>query len=77
MNEIEQYEFDRRGYITIKNMLADAEVQSLRQAVDQIGRTRPIQCRFTAPKTQCLGAEYHVNKEKGYHVQGSCAEGKP
>lgn len=36
MNEVEQYEFDRQGYITIKNLLTNAEVQTLRKAVDKL-----------------------------------------
>ena len=34
MNDIEQYEFDRLGYLVIPNFLTDAEVTSLSAAID-------------------------------------------
>ena len=34
MNDIEQYEFDRLGYLVIPNFLTDAEVSSLSAAID-------------------------------------------
>ena len=76
MNEIEQYEFDRQGYITIKNMLTDAEVQSLRKAVDKLEEHALSNVDLLPRKHSAWRAEYHVNKEKGYHVQGSCSEEK-
>ncbi|MEZ4705886.1 MAG: hypothetical protein R3A44_01690 [Caldilineaceae bacterium] len=36
MNEIEQYEFDRLGYIVIKEMLTAAEVAALAAAIDEL-----------------------------------------
>ena len=76
MNKIEQYEFDRQGYITIKNMLTDAEVQSLREAVDRLEEHALSNVDLPPRKLSAWGAEYHVNTEKGYHVQGSGTEGK-
>ena len=36
MNEIEQYEFDRLGYLVIPDMLTDDQVRSLSLATDCI-----------------------------------------
>ena len=36
MNEAESYEFDRQGYIVIKDMLDAAQVKSLAAAIDAL-----------------------------------------
>ena len=36
MNEIERYEFDRRGYVVIENMLTAAQVDGPASAVDTL-----------------------------------------
>jgi hypothetical protein len=76
MTEIEQYEFDRQGYIVIKNMLTDQEVASLRSTVDVLEEHALEHVDKPPQKVSAWGATYHVNAEKGYHVQGSKAEGK-
>jgi len=76
MTEVEQYEFDRQGYIVIKNMLAEKEVDALRQAVDALENHAKEHVDEPPRKVSAWGATYHVNAEKGYHVQGSSDEGK-
>jgi len=76
MTEIEQYEFDRQGYIIIQNMLTDTEVQSLREAVGKLEKHALAHVDLPPRKLSAWGAEYHANDEKGYYVQGSNAEEK-
>lgn len=76
MTEIEQYEFDRQGYIVIKDMLTHQEVESLRLAVDVL-EEHALEYVDKPPRlVSAWGHEYHANKEKGYHVQGAKEEGK-
>ena len=76
MTEIEQYEFDRQGYIIIQNMLTDTEVQSLREAVGKLEKHALAHVDLPPRKLSAWGAEYHANDEKGYYVQGSNTEEK-
>ena len=76
MNEIEQYEFDRQGYIVIPDLLTDDEIQSLRKAVDNLEEHALAHVDQPPRKRSGWDAEYHVNNKKGYHVKGSNAEGK-
>lgn len=76
MNEIEQYEFDRQGYIIIPNMLTGEEVHSLSKAVDKLEEHALAHVDLPPRKLSSRGREYHVNEEKGYHVNGSDTEGK-
>ena len=36
MNEVEQYEFDRQGYLVIEGMLNAEQVASLAAAIDEL-----------------------------------------
>ena len=76
MNETEQYEFDRVGYIVIENMLTDDQVTSLAGAVDRLEEHAAAHVDKPPRKTSAWGAEYHASDELGYHVQGERAEGK-
>ncbi len=77
MNEMEQYELDRQGYIVIENMLTDEEVAPLRSAVDWLEEHALAHVdkppRKKSPRPQ--GPEYHRSPDKGYHARGSSAEG--
>ena len=76
MNEIEQYEFDRVGYIVINNMLTGEQVASLAAAVDRLEEHAAAHVDEPPRKVSPWGAEYHKSDELGYHVQGARAEGK-
>ena len=70
MNEIEQYEFDRLGYIIIPDLLTDAEVKSLSVAVDAAEEDAVAQVDRPPDKVSAYGLEYRHNPEKGYFVSG-------
>ena len=76
MNKEEAYEFDRQGYIVIKDMLDAAQVQSLAAAIDALEEHALAHVALPPRKVSAWGAEYHASAEKGYHVQGSKAEGQ-
>ena len=75
MNEHEQYEFDRTGYLVLPDFLSLAQVAQLADAVDRLEahalahKAHPP--RLTAP----WGSEYHRNEEYGYHVNASDKSG--
>lgn len=76
MDEIERYEFDRVGYLVIRNMLTPDETARLRTAIDFL--EEHALARIDAPprKQAAWGHHYHRDDELGYHVQGQRAEGK-
>lgn len=76
MNEIEQYEFDRLGYIVIEEMLTNDQVASLAAAVDRLEEHALAHVNLPPRKVSAWGAEYHASDALGYHVQGERAEGK-
>lgn len=75
MNEHEQYEFDRSGYIVIPDFLNQEQVAQLSTAVDRLEAhamaNKDSPPRVTAP----WGLEYHRNDERGYHVNASDSSG--
>lgn len=76
MNEIERYEFDRQGYLVIKQLLKPEQVTILAQKVDELEEhgARTVQ---QPPRVKSLwGLEYHYNEERGCHVTGERAEGR-
>ena len=76
MTEEELYEFDRVGYIVIKDMLNPDQVASLSTAVDWIEDHAAANVDLPPRKKSPWGAEYHADPDFGYHVQGERAEGK-
>ena len=76
MNEIEQYEFDRQGFIIIKGFLDADEVAGLSRAIDVIEEHALAHVDEPPRKmTPRGGVDYHANPELGYHVRGSSEEG--
>ena len=75
MNEIEQYEFDRQGYIVIPEFLGDAEVAQLSIAADRLLEHAVQQVALPPRKQSAWGPEYHASPDLGYHVKGDTAEG--
>lgn len=76
MDEIEQYEFDRQGFLVIKDMLSDAEVGQLSRAVDQLEEHALRHVDLPPRKRSAWGPEYHASPERGYHVSGAKGEGR-
>ncbi|MDA0710098.1 MAG: phytanoyl-CoA dioxygenase family protein [bacterium] len=76
MTEVEQYEFDRQGFIVIKKMLTDREVSALSMSVDSLEHHALGHVDKPPQKRSAWGPSYHVNAERGYHVQGSNGLGK-
>lgn len=76
MNDIEKYEFDRVGYIVIKDLVSRAEARQLHEAVDEL-EAHALE-RIDAPprKKSAWGPEYHCDAERGYQASGERAEGK-
>ena len=75
MNEIEKYEFDRLGYLVIRDFLTDAEVTSLSAALDAAEEDALAQVERPPDKISAYGLEYRHNPEKGYFVSGAGGEG--
>ena len=76
MNEIELYEFDRQGYIVIRDFLRPAEVNSLSGAIDNLEQHALAHVDKAPRKKSPWGPEYHRNPDLGYHVHGSNADGE-
>jgi hypothetical protein len=76
MNDIEKYEFDRVGYIVIKEMLTPAQAASLAAAVDELEAHALAHLDQPPRKKAAWGPEYHHNLERGYFASGAKAEGR-
>jgi hypothetical protein len=70
MTEIEQYEFDRQGFLVLRNFLTDEEVRRLKPAIDALEQHAIEHYQLEPRKTGNFGNEYHFNSERGYHVTG-------
>ena len=75
MNNIEQYEFDRLGYIVIRGFLTAAEVERLAHAIDAAEEDALALADRPADKISAYGLPYRHNAEKGYFVSGAREEG--
>lgn len=75
MNPIEQYEFDRTGYLVLPNFLTPEQVSQLAAAVDKLEAHalayKDLPPRLVAP----WGSDYHRNDEQGYHVTAADKSG--
>lgn len=73
MTDIEQYEFDRQGFLVLPDFLTDEEVNRLVPAIDELER-HAIEHYQLEPrkmsKKDVRKREYHFNRERGYHVHG-------
>ena len=75
MTRIEQYEFDRVGYLVIPNLLSPEAVSQLANAIDQL-EAHAIQNQNLPPRVMApWGHDYHHNEERGYHVQSNDRSG--
>lgn len=75
MTESERYEFDRNGYVVIRNMLSPGETSVLSDAIDQLEIHALEHVDKEPRKRSAWGAEYHRSEELGYHTQGSSDTG--
>ena len=76
MNSIEQYEFDRLGYLVIKNMLTPGEVRALSRTVDELEEHAARHVNQPPRKAFPWGnGDGHRNLERGYHTHGCQGEG--
>ncbi len=76
MNTVEQYEFDRLGYLVIPDLLTADQVKSLSGAIDALEDDAVAQLDRPPDKTSAWGPVYRHNAEKGYYVSGAREEGK-
>ena len=75
MNKIDQYEFDRLGYLIIPDFLTAAEIASLAEAIDAAEEDALAQVERPPDKISAFGLQYRHNAEKGYFVSGAREEG--
>jgi hypothetical protein len=75
MDEVERYEFDRQGFIVIKDMLDTTAVAALAKAVDMLEEHALPRTHEPPRKKSPLNVDYHANSELGYHGRGSADDG--
>jgi hypothetical protein len=75
MNDKELFEFDRQGYIVIKDILTSAQVASLSAAIDALELHALEHVDQPPRKTSSWNANYHASP-RGYHAKGSNEEGE-
>ena len=76
MNNIEQYEFDRLGYLIIKDMLSRDDVRALSAAVDELEEHAASNVALPPRKQFPWGGGDAHRNELGYHAHGSRGPGK-
>ena len=75
MNEIETFDFDRQGYIIIRDLLGKADVAMLSAAVDELEQHALDHVSEPPRKKSAWGGDYHASPERGYHARGQRSEG--
>jgi len=75
MNNIEQYEFDRLGYLVIPSFLTDTEVSSLAAAIDALEEHALAQAHRPPDKISAIGLKYRHDPERGYYASGAREQG--
>ena len=75
MNKIEQYEFDRVGYIVIPNFLTAEEVRTLSSAIDALEEHALAQADRPPDKISAYGLKYRHDAERGYFASGTREHG--
>jgi hypothetical protein len=76
MNDVEKYEFDRLGYLVIKDMLTKAQARTLFDAINELEEHALARLHVPPRKQAAWGHDYHADDERGYHAWGERAEGK-
>lgn len=75
MNKIEQYEFDRVGYIVIPNFLTKGELKTLSAAIDALEEHALAQADRPPDKISAIGLKYRHDAERGYFATGAREHG--
>ena len=75
MNKIEQYEFDRVGYIVIPNFLTKGELKTLSGAIDALEEHALAQADRPPDKISAVGLKYRHDAERGYFATGEQEQG--
>ncbi len=72
MNEVERYEFDRVGYLSIPGLLTEEQVSCLAVAIDALEEEASTRAARPPRRMSPTGRlEYHHNAERGYYVSGA------
>jgi hypothetical protein len=69
MTDIEQYEFDRQGFLILQDFLTEDEVSQLRPVIDELEQ-HAIDHYQLEPRNS-RKPHYHFNPERGYYAAGS------
>ena len=76
MNNIEQYEFDRQGFLVLKDFLTSQEVTTLAPIINKLVNHGEDHYTQEPRKQSKWGSNYHFNAENGYHVSGGTKNGE-
>ena len=76
MNDIERYEFDRLGYLVIRDMLDASQVRELSAAIDALEDHAEAQLSRPVDKVSAWGPVYRHHAGRGYYVGGARETGK-
>ena len=77
MDNLEQYEFDRLGYLVIRNMLEPAVVKSLSKTIEALEEHAAARVHLPPRKKfPWGGGDAHREMERGYHAHGSQGDGQ-
>ncbi|MCY4064337.1 MAG: phytanoyl-CoA dioxygenase family protein, partial [Chloroflexi bacterium] len=75
MNRIEEYEFDRLGYLVIPDFLTGDELKTLSAAIDALEEHALAQAHRPPDKISAIGLKYRHDPERGYYASGAREEG--
>lgn len=77
MNDIEKYEFDRLGYIVIKDLLTKAQAATLLDAINELEDHALARISSAPPRKKAAwGHDYHADDELHYHAWGKQARAR-
>jgi len=76
MDNTEQYEFDRQGFLVLKDFLTSQEVDKLAPVVNRLVDHGEEHYEQEPRKKSKWGPNYHVNAENGYYVSGGLEHGE-
>ncbi|MCS5610435.1 MAG: phytanoyl-CoA dioxygenase family protein [Candidatus Poribacteria bacterium] len=76
MDNIEQYEFDRQGFLVLKDFLTSPEVATLAPIINKLVSHGEEHYTQEPRKQSKWGSNYHFNAENGYHVSGGTKNGE-
>ncbi len=74
MTAVEQYEFDRQGFLVLPDFLTNEEVNRLKPAIAELEKHAREHYQLEPRNTR--KPNYHFNPERGYHVTGGHQHGQ-